>query len=191
MDIHMPDMDGYETIRRIREKEQESNTHVPVVALTANALQGDQEKCLAAGMDGYIPKPFDCDELLEIVHAYLLSQADLEEILNLQVLMKRFHKLELRSKLIDLFKAKLPDYLKQVREAIDTGNTHHLQEMAHKLKGMVGNFSVMGAYEAAHALEKAALNGDLSNIEMQWRQLTYEVDRLKSALNRYRVHLKE
>ncbi len=73
MDCQMPRMDGYEAARRIREYETHSHdgTHIPIVALTANAMQGDREKCLAAGMDDYLPKPVKKDALNEMIHQHL------------------------------------------------------------------------------------------------------------------------
>jgi signal transduction histidine kinase/ActR/RegA family two-component response regulator len=71
MDIQMPEMDGLEAIRRIRRHEAETDRHVPIVALTANALPGDREQCLQAGADAYLAKPFNPDELLATLQRYL------------------------------------------------------------------------------------------------------------------------
>jgi CheY-like chemotaxis protein len=73
MDCQMPRMDGYEASRRIRRLEQERNdgSHVPIIALTANAMQGDREKCLDAGMDDYIPKPIKKQMVLEMLQRHL------------------------------------------------------------------------------------------------------------------------
>ncbi len=65
MDIQMQEMDGITATRKIREIEESTNSHVPIIAVTANALLGDRETCLSAGMDEYISKPFQIEELLE------------------------------------------------------------------------------------------------------------------------------
>ena len=72
MDIQMPELDGYEATKKIREKEG-SQKHTPIIALTANALIGDREKCLKAGMDDYISKPIESEKLEEILKKYLPS----------------------------------------------------------------------------------------------------------------------
>lgn len=74
MDVMMPEMDGFEATRRIREKEKVSGAHLPIVALTAHAMQGDRELCLNAGMDGYVSKPIDLEELFSVIEN-LLSPA--------------------------------------------------------------------------------------------------------------------
>ena len=67
MDLQMPVMDGFEATRLIRENEKSSGTHIPIIAVTAHALEGDRKKCLEAGMDGYITKPFKAPQLLEVI----------------------------------------------------------------------------------------------------------------------------
>ena len=70
MDVQMPEMNGLEAATAIRRKEKLRGEHVPIIALTAGAMEGDREKCLAAGMDGYIAKPFQVDELLDALEAH-------------------------------------------------------------------------------------------------------------------------
>ena len=71
MDVQMPEMDGFECTAVIREREQATRRHLPIVAMTAHAMEGDEARCLAAGMDGYLSKPIQPDELFEIIERHL------------------------------------------------------------------------------------------------------------------------
>jgi len=71
MDIQMPEMDGYETTRQIRIKEEDVPKHTPIVAVTASALVDDKQKCFDAGVDHYISKPFQLNDILETVNRFL------------------------------------------------------------------------------------------------------------------------
>src|SRR5436190_20517155 len=67
MAMHMPEMDGLEATAAIRQRERQTRAHIPIIAMTASATKGDQERCLEAGMDGYLSKPVHADELYRIV----------------------------------------------------------------------------------------------------------------------------
>src|SRR5262249_23248864 len=71
MDVQMPDMDGLEATTAIREWEQETGIHVPIIAMTAHAMQGDTERCLAAGMDGYVSKPLKPEDLYAAIDSIM------------------------------------------------------------------------------------------------------------------------
>ncbi|MBU1564973.1 MAG: response regulator, partial [Proteobacteria bacterium] len=75
MDIQMPELNGYETTLAIRQKEQGTDRHIPIIAMTAYAVMGDREKCLAAGMDGYVSKPIRPDKLREEIETVLYRQS--------------------------------------------------------------------------------------------------------------------
>ena len=76
MDIQMPEMDGLTTTRKIRESENGTRLHMPIIAMTAHAMKGDRERCLAAGMDGYVSKPVSSQELEKTIAGVLLAQGD-------------------------------------------------------------------------------------------------------------------
>jgi two-component system sensor histidine kinase/response regulator len=67
MDVQMPEMDGFEATQAIRQQEELTGTHVPIIAMTAHAMKGDEECCLAAGMDGYVSKPVDVQKLFDVI----------------------------------------------------------------------------------------------------------------------------
>ena len=76
MDVQMPEMDGLEATTAIREKEKSSGLHQPVVALTAHAMKGDREKCMAGGMDGYLSKPIRPQELDQVLDIYVARRLE-------------------------------------------------------------------------------------------------------------------
>jgi CheY-like chemotaxis protein len=78
MDVQMPQMDGFEATQAIREAEQTSGNHLPIIALTAHAMKGDEERCLAAGMDGYISKPIRAAELFAVLERLVPSKLHLK-----------------------------------------------------------------------------------------------------------------
>jgi CheY-like chemotaxis protein len=73
MDVQMPIMDGFQATKKIRESEQKGNKHIPIIALTAYAMKGDREKCLKAGMDGYLSKPINLKEIKNTIYTVLSS----------------------------------------------------------------------------------------------------------------------
>ncbi len=80
MDVQMPEMDGFEATAAIRVREQSSGRHLPILAMTAHAMRGDQERCLAAGMDGYISKPIRVQELIALLERFSVVAADVEVV---------------------------------------------------------------------------------------------------------------
>jgi CheY-like chemotaxis protein len=79
MDVEMPEMNGYEATQAIRRQEQRRGGHVPILALTAGAMKGDRDRCLEAGMDGYIPKPIQPDELFRALDTAMSATVSRQE----------------------------------------------------------------------------------------------------------------
>jgi CheY-like chemotaxis protein len=78
MDVQMPEMDGLEATAAIRTRERGTSVHLPILAMTAHAMKGDEEECLAAGMDGYITKPIRSEDLFAAVDRYLQVEQTVE-----------------------------------------------------------------------------------------------------------------
>jgi two-component system, sensor histidine kinase and response regulator len=74
MDVQMPEMDGFEATAAIREREKRAGGHVPIIAMTAHAMKGDEARCLAAGMDGYVSKPFHVEEVVAAIDRVLTTR---------------------------------------------------------------------------------------------------------------------
>jgi two-component system sensor histidine kinase/response regulator len=78
MDCQMPEMDGFETTKRIRDAETASGRHIPIVAMTANAIAGDRDRCLAVGMDEYLAKPVRAETLYRMIDSFLIEDPSVE-----------------------------------------------------------------------------------------------------------------
>jgi signal transduction histidine kinase/CheY-like chemotaxis protein/ligand-binding sensor domain-containing protein/HPt (histidine-containing phosphotransfer) domain-containing protein len=193
MDIQMPEMDGFEATETLRKKEAKTGTRLPVIALTAHALEGDRERCLAAGMDGYISKPIQIDELLEAIHKLspppavaevgATAMGRKEEPMDYASALARVDgSAELLSELVALFLSELPGLLTSLRGAVTAGDARAIERAAHKLKGSVGNFAARPAFEAAWKLEALGRDGSLSTAASAYAELAEEIERLKSAM---------
>jgi CheY-like chemotaxis protein len=76
MDVQMPEMDGFEATGIIRAREKPSGARLPIIAMTAHAMKGDEERCLAAGMDGYVSKPIQVERLFATIESLLMTRGD-------------------------------------------------------------------------------------------------------------------
>jgi len=187
MDVQMPEMDGLETTRYIRNPESSVLNHqVPIVALTAHALTGDREKCLMAGMDAYLTKPLNPRLLMAELIKWLGKKelGDLscgssvkkiprgfpsESHLNSGFDRQKFLDLmdgdeELAVAVSRIFLDKTPEYLTAIRALMEQGDTEKMTFMAHKIKGSAANMTGEALKEAAWAMEKAGSRGDVETL---------------------------
>jgi PAS domain S-box-containing protein len=191
MDLEMPEMGGFEATAHIRRREQGTGRHVPILALTAHAMKGDRERCLAAGMDGYVAKPIQARELYQAI-AELLP-ASVEKGVPPAVIVDRGEALEhvggdadLLRELIEVFLQDCPRMMDEIGEALQVGDVLKLKRGAHSLKGAAGILGGKGVVEAALRLETLARQGDLGPAEPAWQMLRAAVEQLQHALQRQR-----
>ncbi len=190
MDVQMPEMDGFEATAAIRQKEKAIGTHVPIIALTAHAMKGDRERCLAGGMDGYVSKPVQAEELIKAVEGLggnspATGQASdhTREVLDRELALARVDGDDgLLADLAKLFCEESPKLLFAVEDAVARKDAAALKRAAHSLKGSMSTFAARDATEAALRLEELAGLGELVGVEGAYRLLATQVDRLKQAL---------
>ena len=194
MDVQMPEMNGLEATASIRQREQGSGGHVPIIALTAHAMPADRDRCLAAGMDGYLSKPIDVEELIAAVEAYAGGQApsaagppappaDQPPVFDEQAALKHAGgDRELLIEVIALFHADYPATLRRVERAVKNADFEALRLAAHALKGVLATVGSAAGKQAAQALEEAGRSGDLTAAEELSRSLRETIAALNAAL---------
>jgi len=208
MDCQMPVMDGYETTRAIRDTNSSVQNHnIPIIAMTANVMKGDREKCLAAGMTDYVAKPIRLQELADTIERNLPApdresfsqqegtdttpqQQSPDEPCNELPYDKSFAldhvggDEDMFSELVAIFLAESRGALARIHEAVSSGDPEAIVKAAHALKGSMGILAADDAVAAAQAVETLGQSGDLQGIQEATAALSVEVRRLTSALNR-------
>ncbi len=182
MDVQMPELGGLEATEAIRRREKESGGHVPIVAMTAHAMRGDRERCLAAGMDGYVSKPLDAGELYEAVSAFAGDGAGLRLLDESALLNGVAGDRKLLRELVQIFLADSPPRIAAIREAVAKGDAAALASAAHSIKSSAGFFSKKGVFEAARALETQGRESDLRSAGKALARLESEMVRLTESL---------
>jgi two-component system sensor histidine kinase/response regulator len=193
MDIQMPEMDGMEATAAIRDREKSSGRHVPILAMTAHAMRGDKERCLASGMDGYVSKPIHPAGLFAEIERCLTasgrSNAMTEgpkepgELIDRISLLERVEgDHELLAEMIHLFQEDVPNLLTAMRDALQRGDMPVLERSAHSLKGAAANLSAKPTAAAALLLEKDAKNKDAESAKKSLTEVERAVEHLLPAL---------
>ncbi|MDX2105511.1 MAG: PAS domain S-box protein [Candidatus Melainabacteria bacterium] len=138
MDCQMPDMDGYRTTTLIRQNESSSGGHIPIIAMTANAMAGDRERCIAAGMDDYLSKPIDSQQFSSMILKWLPTQAKPARNgpIDLEALNKRYSNNAHRTLLLATYKKEVPDLVKSILSYRETKDANALLKHVHGLKGI-------------------------------------------------------
>ena len=193
MDMQMPEMDGFEATRVLREKEKSTGRHQPVIAMTALAMNGDRERCMAVGMDGYLSKPIRPAELDEVLDALLTPNQDLpadnantiapSNTVDVEQLLDRLdYDRSLLAELIEIFRREYPANLQVVQRAIASQDAEAVQHAGHTLKGALGNLSATQASHLAGELEALGRGGELSGAQDLLNKLVLELTSVMRAL---------
>jgi two-component system sensor histidine kinase/response regulator len=204
MDVQMPELDGLEATRAIRMEEADSDRRLPIIAMTAHAMKGDKERCLEAGMDDYVTKPIQVQDLLRAIKAVTTPDAvsvPLANPVKLPTAAREtpradcaFHHEEaleqaggdegFLAELIQLFQANAPAQMNEIRAALAAGEGRRLNVAAHSLKGALGYIGARPASLAANNLERIAASSDLSTAPAAVDRLVDEMAQLSDAISK-------
>ena len=202
MDVQMPGMDGTEATKVIRAREV-GQQRIPIVAMTAHAMKGDREQCLAAGMDAYLSKPIDAQEMISLVEtlgappqsADAAAPAAQEAAKNLastvfdpELALKRcLNRPGMLEEMIEGFFADTDSLLPQMRAALDKGDLQEMGHLGHRLKGTVVYLGAQPAEAAALRVERFCKSGrgTRSEAELAVAALERECEALMAALREH------
>jgi len=179
MDEQMPEMDGLTATKKIRESEKSTTRHLPIIAMTAHAMKGDRERCLEAGMDGYVSKPISGELLEATIAAVMREQQDGDQAAGPSAPEVRIsgaspidwdmaNTLErlggdekLLQEVLEIFLQEVPNHLASLKQAILQGNASDTEEISHTLKGELGYLGIPQVSRRAAELEGLGRNSEL------------------------------
>ncbi len=173
MDCQMPVMDGFEACRRIRRREQAMGlAHLPIIALTANAISGDREHCLAQGMDDYLSKPFSQGQLYQALARWLPEQQSVnaEDAIEIdQQVIRQLRELRegLLPQIIGLFRGASPALIVRLQQAARAADANLLYKTAHNLKNSAANLGLLDLAAACRDCEANARKGEMEDAAQQ------------------------
>jgi two-component system sensor histidine kinase/response regulator len=196
MDCQMPEMDGYAATGQIRNfRSKVLNHNVPIIAMTAHAMKGDREKCLASGMDDYISKPIQPDKLLEVIEKWLSgpkashpeeAPADIAVANNIfdrsGFLDRLLGDEDLAGEVLDGFMADVSLQVREMKKALDTGDAQSIRELAHSLKGASANVGAVALQKIALQVELAGKAKDLIKAGPLISEIGHQFEIFKKSL---------
>jgi CheY-like chemotaxis protein len=195
LDLQMPEMGGLEATQAIRDRERKTRRHLPVVALTAHAMHGDRERCLDAGMDGYLSKPIDVAQLVETVERFGRPVADkqreatessapsLDDVVfdERTALKHTGGDRRLLTEMIALFRSDYPSYVRRIERALKRRDGDTLRAAAHGLKGAIATVGSERGRELAATLEQLARSAQFEEAAGKYNRLQDHLKLLEQA----------
>jgi signal transduction histidine kinase/HPt (histidine-containing phosphotransfer) domain-containing protein len=221
MDVQMPEMNGFDATAAIRQHEKSLQRHLPIIAMTAEAMTGDRERCLAAGMDDYLSKPIDPDALYEVIascpadvlslgptrpvtasaadphiaaRAEVTPVADASDDAIVDWAMARKSTAEnehLLNEIIEAMRDELPRYVAELHRAMESSDAVLLQRTAHTLKSSAGLFGARAVVDAASQLEEMGRQRKLAEAAEQVANLETLAQRLLQEFDRGSLDAKQ
>ena len=207
LDCQMPEMDGYQVCRSIRSgKAGEIYRNIPIIALTANAMTGDKEKCISAGMNDYLPKPFTPSDLITKLQRWLQfeskpsiaptpsapqkaakdsSETEVPMWLSAKALDSAMGRPEVLKKLLQLFCQQIGDQMTALERAYTMSNIPDLTSVAHAVKGSAGQLHGMQLHRCAAKLEQAGKANDPIAIQQLYKEFKVHSENLKNCFENY------
>jgi CheY-like chemotaxis protein/HPt (histidine-containing phosphotransfer) domain-containing protein len=202
MDIQMPEMDGLTATRKIRESEKETQQRLPIIAMTAHAMKGDRERCIEAGMDGYVSKPISSRDLAEAIASILHPQGESTPVISMEVkppdptppsaprivwnmgeTLERLGGDEtLFHEVIEIFLDDVPKHMASLGRAITAGDAEAVEGAAHTLKGELGYLGISEISQKARELEEFGRNSDLRFAADLYATLASELSGLLTSM---------
>jgi len=200
LDIEMPGMGGIEAACQVRILDRSAGRRTPIIALTARAMKGDAQDCIAAGMDGYITKPVDPDKLCEAIASVtgpgalhrsplsvrtsgLIDEWEERAVFDRQELLQQLDgDIDFAQELAGSFLTNCAGHLARMHDAFSDGDCAALREEAHAFKGALANLRARRAQEAARMIEQMARAGDLTHASEAFTKLRAEIEVLKASL---------
>jgi PAS domain S-box-containing protein len=196
MDVQMPELDGFQATSLIREREARSGTHLPIIAMTAHAMKGDREECLAAGMDGYVAKPIRRRELQQVIDEVLGQKAagapeqpkgpaprPILDAINWEHAEQTTEgDPELLRQILSAVIETSPHLLIQMEEALRLGDSRELRRAAHTLKGSLEILGSTRTSELAERLEERAKSGQSEGTRELFESLAADTNVLIAEL---------
>ncbi len=201
MDCQMPEMDGYEATCAIRSgKAGERYKTIPIIAMTANAMEGDREKCLEAGMDDYLSKPIDPELLFEKLQQWLpgveekpaakkaAEHAPEPELAvwDKEAVLKRIMGDEdLLNTIVKIFLDEAPTRIAELKQALESSDCEKICYLAHTIKGSAGNLSALHLQKQAALMEAAAKNENMEQVSILMPALQQAIEQLKQCFEQH------
>lgn len=201
MDCQMPVMNGFEATRYIREATNGNQFRIPIIAMTANAMQGDREACMLAGMDDYISKPIQMDKLKSILESWIvairpstnlssteISQINQKPVIRMDIVegirsLQYPDEPDLMSDLINSYEADLDTNLQKIQMEFLSKNYDELRRLLHRLKGSSANLGAGILIDTILVLENAAEKKEFDVLDQSMADFLNELERFRIALN--------